>query len=82
MADPAPPVETPELIAAHRAFERGDFYEAHRLAVELERRAADEPARAAADAMLQRLSFDPVVIGLTAGCGIFFVSTLLLTLGR
>jgi len=74
--------EAPELTAAHRAFERGDFFEARRLAAELKRAAKDEATRAAADGILKRLSFDPVIVGLTVACLIFFGVTLLLTLGR
>jgi hypothetical protein len=74
--------EPPDLIAAHRAFERGDFFEARRLAVELKRAAKDDAARAAADGILRRTSIDPVIVWLSAGCALFFVAVLLLTLGR
>ncbi len=77
----APPADSP-LIAAHRAFERGDFHEARRLAIELQKNATDEATRAAAQSLLKRFAPDRLVIGLTVGCALFFVAILLATLGR
>jgi hypothetical protein len=73
---------TPELDAAHRAFERGDFRESRRLASELERSATDEPTRAAAHAILQRTSLDPLIVWLSGGCLVFFVLVIVLSVGK
>jgi hypothetical protein len=51
----------PELRAAERAFERGDFYEAARRARTLGD-APDASTRAAAREMLDRFRTDPVVV--------------------
>jgi hypothetical protein len=77
-----PETADPPMIAAHRAFERGDFREARRLAAELLRAAPDEPTRAAAAAMLKRFAPDPLVIALTAGCALFFVLILIFGAAR
>jgi hypothetical protein len=67
-----------DLDAAHRAFDRGDFHEARRLARALRRDAADEATRAAADVLLRRTSLDPVIVWISAACVAFFALVLLL----
>lgn len=55
------------LDAAHRAFERGDFAEASKLARAM-KASGDEAARAAADLLLAKISLDPLIVGVTAVC--------------
>jgi hypothetical protein len=55
------------LDKAHRAFERGDFAEARKLASGM--KSSDDPAvRSAADQILSRTSLDPLIVGITAAC--------------
>ena len=53
--------------AAHRAFERGDFAEARKLALAM-KASGDEAARQAADLLLAKMGLDPLIIGVTATC--------------
>jgi len=53
--------------AAHRAFERGDFAEARKLARAM-KASGDPAARQAADHLLAKMGFDPLIIGVTATC--------------
>ncbi len=76
--DPVPS----ELLPAHQAFERGDFHEVRQIAAAVKRDTKDETTRAAADAFLRRTSLDPVIVGLTAGCVLFFALVVWLTLAR
>lgn len=68
MADQAP---EGSLDAAHRAFERGDFAEARRLA-KVMAAGPDDASRAAAALILKRTGLDPFIIYLTAACVLFF----------
>jgi len=68
-----------DLDAAHRAFDRGDFAEARRLANLLRKDATDDATRAAADTLLQRTSIDPVIVWISVACVAFFALVLLLT---
>jgi hypothetical protein len=77
---PAEESAAPPLDEAHRAFDRGDFAVAGRLARSLKQTAEDDATRAAADALLARLSVDPLIVWLSAGCLVFFA--LVLTLMR
>ena len=55
--------------AAQDAFDRGDFAEVRRLARLRDDGGADEETRKLA----ARLGYDPVIVGLTVVCVIFFV---------
>jgi hypothetical protein len=70
------------MIAAHRAFERGDFAAARRLARALRDGAQDPATRQAADALLDRLKLDPLIVWLTAGCAVLFIAVVALTFAR
>jgi hypothetical protein len=70
------------LDAAHRAFEAGDFYEARRLAKELKATASDEPTRNAAEELLRRTGYDPLIVWLTVGCAVMFILIVVVTLSR
>jgi len=77
-AAPTTPIpDTPALDPARQAFERGDFAETRRLA-RLQAASGDEPTRAAAKVLLERLQFDPAIMWLTAACVIFFALITLL----
>ena len=65
--------------SAHEAYDRGDFREAARLARAL-RESKDDRERASGDDVLRRLAPDPVIVGLTAACLLFFVAVLFFTL--
>jgi hypothetical protein len=56
---------------AYRAFERGDFAEARKLAAEM-KSSPDPAARSAADLILGRTSLDPLIVAITALCLIGF----------
>jgi hypothetical protein len=57
--------------AAHRAFERGDFAEARKLALAM-KASGDEAARQAADLLLAKMGLDPLINAITAACiGLF-----------
>ena len=60
--------------AAHQAFEAGDFAEARRLAKQQRAAAADDATRAAADEILMRTGIDPLIIWLTVGAVLLFVT--------
>lgn len=62
------------LDAAHRAFDAGNFAEARRLAKLQKASAADEATRAAAEEILMRTGIDPVVIWMTGGAVLLFVT--------
>ncbi len=81
-AKPSRPERAPpaELVPAHQAFERGDFHEVRQIAAAVKRDAKDEATRAAADELLARTSLDPVIVGLTAGCVLFFLLVVWLSL--
>jgi hypothetical protein len=64
---------------AQRAFERGDFAEARRLARELEG-SPDEAQRAAGRQLLQHTSLDPLIVWITVGCVLLFVVLVAATL--
>lgn len=71
---------TPTLDAAHRAFDRGDFREANRLARALVQDAADDAARAAAETLRARLRLDPAIVYVTLACVALFVGVVVATL--
>jgi hypothetical protein len=67
------------LGEAQGAFDRGDFAAARRLARSLV--ASDDAAtREAARVLLQRTAVDPLIVGLTVVCALFFVVAIALTL--
>jgi hypothetical protein len=66
------------LDEAHRAFDAGDFREARRLAMALKASAADAASRDAADELLRRTAFDPLIVWISGGCALLF---LLIVLG-
>jgi hypothetical protein len=70
------------LDAAHRAFEEGDFYTARRLARQLKASASDGPTQKAADELLRRTSYDPLIVWLTVGCAFMFGLVIVATLAR
>jgi hypothetical protein len=67
------------LDEAERAFERGDFARARRIAGELAA-GSDEPTRQAARALLERTAVDPLIVWLTVGCVALFVLIVALSL--
>jgi hypothetical protein len=72
----------PKLVEAARAFERGDFTTVVRLARAARRDAKSDETRRAADELLARLRPDRLFVAITAGCALFFVLLLALTLGH
>jgi hypothetical protein len=76
-AGPADP-----LRAAERAFELGDFRAARLEAQRCRGAATTDAERAAADALLARMAYDPAILWLTAGCVALFLLVLLTTLGH
>jgi hypothetical protein len=56
------------MDAAHQAFDRGDFATARRLARTTLQNSPDEAARAAAESILKKTSFDPLIGAVTAVC--------------
>ena len=56
---------------AQRAFERGDFATARKLAADLAA-SNDEATKAAGKQILQRTSLDPVIIWISVACLAFF----------
>jgi hypothetical protein len=68
-----------QLDEAERAFERGDFARARRIAVGLGA-GGDQTTRQAAHALLERMAVDPLIVWLTVGCLALFALVLALTL--
>jgi hypothetical protein len=64
---------------AQRAFERGDFLTARKLAAELAA-SQDEATRSAGKLILSRTSFDPAIIWISLACLGFFVLVVALAL--
>ena len=64
---------------AQRAFERGDFATARRLARALAD-SKDDATRAAGQQILQRTSLDPVIVWISVACLGFFVLVVVLAL--
>lgn len=71
----------PALADADKAFERGDFAAVRRLARDL-LKSDDAATRTAAQALLDRIKVDPVIVWLSAACVLFFVVVIATTLYR
>jgi hypothetical protein len=81
VTEPEAATDSP-LTLAHRAFERGDFRQARQLARQVVAGSPDAATRAAAEALLDRLKIDPLILGLTIACALFFAVVIALTLYR
>jgi hypothetical protein len=60
------------MDAAHQAFDRGDFATARRLARATLASSPDEATRSAAESILKKTSFDPLIAGITVFCLLMF----------
>jgi hypothetical protein len=78
--------ETPpqaDLNVAQAAFEVGDFRRVRQIAaLLLADTNADAQTRAGAQALLDRLKVDPLILWLTVACGLFFIVTIAVTMYR
>ena len=60
------------MDAAHQAFDQGDFATARRLARQTLANAPDPATRAAAETILKKTSFDPLIAAITVTCLLLF----------